>query len=286
MGGIGSANRQDERRQQPIGKFCYGNNDNTTIDASQLSRKWGCALRKTFGISRVKGDRLLALQKLGTSTATLEKISLGGFAQLPTLRAIHFPVIIGELSGALQWNQIMLKLHSISVLLKIFLPIALMTCWSEPASCQQPLVVFLVRHAEKVDASGNAKLSTAGNGRAAALASTLRDAGIEYVHSTDFIRTRKTASPVATKRGLKIDLYEAGDLPALVGKLRSHGGRHLVVGHSNTTPKLVELLGGEPGSKIQEKEYDRLYIVTIGKDGVAGTVLLRFGDAVVEEPGE
>jgi probable phosphoglycerate mutase len=180
----------------------------------------------------------------------------------------------------------MFKLHSMSRLLKFFLPIALIACCSVPASHQQPLVVFLVRHAEKVDGSENSKLSTAGSERAAGLATTLHDADIEYVHSTDFIRTKKTASPVATKRGVKIGLYEAGDLPALVGQLKSNGGRHLVVGHSNTTPKLVELLGGEPRSKIQEKEYDRLYIVTIDKDGVASTVLIRFGDAFVREAGE
>jgi probable phosphoglycerate mutase len=152
--------------------------------------------------------------------------------------------------------------------------------------CQQPLVVFLVRHAEKVDASENSNLSTAGIARAAALATTLHDAGIEHVHSTDFIRTKKTASPIANERGVTISLYDAGDLPAFVEQLKSKGGRHLVVGHSNTTPKLVELLGGEPGSRIQEKEYDRLYIVTIDKDGVASTVLIRFGDAFVREAGK
>ena len=146
--------------------------------------------------------------------------------------------------------------------------------------------MFLVRHAEKVDSSQNSELSTAGNARAAALATTLQNAGIEYVHSTDYIRTKKTALPVATKCGVKVGLYEAGDLPNLVKKLKSDGGRHLVVGHSNTTPGLVELLGGEPGAKIQEKEYDRLYIVTIDKDGNASTVLLRFGKAFVPEPGK
>ena len=180
----------------------------------------------------------------------------------------------------------MLKLNSMLQLSKLFLPIALITCCLEPAPRPQPLVVFLVRHAEKVDASDESKLSPAGNSRAEVLATTLHDADIEFVHSTDFIRTRKTALPVATKCGRKVDLYEAGDLPALVEQLKSSGGRHLVVGHSNTTPKLVELLGGEPGSKIEEKEYDRLYILTIGTDGVASTVLIRYGDAFVREAGE
>ncbi len=181
---------------------------------------------------------------------------------------------------------IMLKFPSMSRFVNSFLLIALMTGCSEPSSYQPPLVVFLVRHAEKVDASENSKLSAAGNARAAELGRILHDADIEYVHSTDFIRTRKTALPVATKCGVKIGLYDAGDLPRFVGQLKSNGGRHLVVGHSNTTPKLVELLGGEPCLKIQEEEYDRLYIVTIDKDGVASTVLIRFGDAFVHETGE
>ena len=152
---------------------------------------------------------------------------------------------------------------------------------SVPADSQnKPLVVFLVRHAEKVDASRDPKLSAAGQERADVLAKTLRSSEIEHVHSSDYVRTRKTAAPFAKKHELKTDLYNPRDLPALVEKLRKTGGRHLVVGHSNTTPKMVELLGGKPGAEINEKsEYDRLYIVTIGKDGTVTSVLMRYGKA-------
>lgn len=170
-----------------------------------------------------------------------------------------------------------------SRLLMLILPMALLMVWGAPSSGQQPVVVFLVRHAEKVDSSQDSKLSIAGKERAVALAAALRDAGIEYVHSTDFIRTKKTALPFATHRGLKVELYNGSDLPAFVKQLKNEGGRHLVVGHSNTTPKLVKLLGGEPGTKIQENEYDRLYIVTIDKDNVASTVLIRFGKLFAEQ---
>ena len=51
-----------------------------------------------------------------------------------------------------------------------------------------------------------------------------------------------------------------------------------MVGHSNTTPSMVELLGGKPRSAInQEGEYDRLYIVTIGRDDAVSTVMMRYG---------
>jgi probable phosphoglycerate mutase len=179
----------------------------------------------------------------------------------------------------------MTKPHTRSRWMTLLLPIALLTCCFQPALCQEPLVVFLVRHAEKVDAGKDPGLSRDGTQRAAALAKALRDADIKSVHSTDFIRTTKTASPVANTCGVKVDLYDVGDLPALVEQLKSNGGRHLVVGHSNTTPQLVELLGGKPGTKIQENEYDRLYVVTLGKDGTVSTVLIRYGNAFIPEAG-
>lgn len=139
------------------------------------------------------------------------------------------------------------------------------------------LVVFLVRHAEKVDHSRDPDLSEEGYARAEALALALADAGIERVFSTDYIRTRKTATPVADLNGLEIEVYDPSDLHALADSLQANGGRQLVVGHSNTTPAMVEILGGEAGPAIvEETEYDRLYILTIGKEGVE-TLLLRYG---------
>ena len=164
----------------------------------------------------------------------------------------------------------------------LFLGVTIMSCIpsseaGEPDGEKAPLVVFLVRHAEKVDHSRDAELSEEGYLRAEALAMTLADAEIGYVHSTDFIRTRKTASPFASLSGLELELYDPSDLNALAEEMKAKGGRHLVVGHSGTTPALVEILGGNPGPPIEEEhEYDRLYILTISKDSVS-TVLLRYG---------
>ncbi len=145
-------------------------------------------------------------------------------------------------------------------------------------SAQKSLVVFLVRHAEKADAGRDPQLSETGRQRAMALAQMLHDADIQYVHSSDYLRTRDTAAPVAAEFGLEIQLYDPAQLPALVEKLRQTGGRHLVVGHSNTTPKMVELLGGNPGSPIDERsEYDRLYTIEIAPDGTVTSLMLRYG---------
>lgn len=144
---------------------------------------------------------------------------------------------------------------------------------------QDPIVVFLVRHAEKTEDSmeKDSHLTEDGYIRAAELARTLADAEIEYVHSSDYIRTRNTAAPVADLFGLEMELYATSDLHDLADTIKARGGRHLVVGHSNTTPVMVEILGGKPGVPIVEaNEYDRLYILTITGNGV-NTVLLRYG---------
>ncbi|MDG1511845.1 MAG: phosphoglycerate mutase family protein [Mariniblastus sp.] len=172
----------------------------------------------------------------------------------------------------------MFNLYSKRRSIQLFLPLLFICNFSSAALCEEPLVVFLVRHAEKVDNSQNPPLSAVGKARAKTLASVLQDSKIQTIHSTDYLRTKKTAAPIAAKLGLKTRLYNAGDLPNFVQNLKGQGGRHLVVGHSNTTPKLVELLGGDPGSFINDKEYDRLYILNLRKNGDTNTILIRFGE--------
>ena len=140
------------------------------------------------------------------------------------------------------------------------------------------LVAFLVRHAEKMEDGEDPELTAAGASRARILAATLRTVGITQIHSSDYKRTRDTAAPTAELLGLKVRIYDPRDLPTLVGELKAAGGRHLIVGHSNTTPALAKLLGGQAGKPVDEKrEYDRLYVITVDESGEASTVLLRYG---------
>lgn len=142
----------------------------------------------------------------------------------------------------------------------------------------KPLVVFLVRHAEKTDAGSDPELTDAGKERALELAKILRSANIEHIHSSDYIRTRETAEPTTQELGLTTEIYDPRDLETFAQKLQDAGGIHLVVGHSNTTPAMVRFLGGDPGAEINEKsEYDRLYIITDSGNGAVSTVLIRYG---------
>lgn len=138
-------------------------------------------------------------------------------------------------------------------------------------------VVYLVRHAERAeDGTSDPPISEAGEARARLLASMLEDAGLTHVHTTDYKRTRSTGAPSAEAAGLEMSVYDPRDLPRFAARLHATPGRHLVLGHSNTTPQLVEALGGDAGGAIEEMEYDRLYIVTL-TDAGASTVLIRFG---------
>lgn len=138
-------------------------------------------------------------------------------------------------------------------------------------------LIVAVRHAEKVDDSRNPELSEAGAARAASLAALLADAGLQRVLSTDYIRTRDTALPTAASAGLDVEIYDPRDIPGLALMLLDAPERAiLVVGHSNTTPALVEALTGEPAKPMPEEEYDRLYRVWVGENGSVRAEVERY----------
>lgn len=149
--------------------------------------------------------------------------------------------------------------------------------WKRTDDKQPVSVVYLVRHAEKADTGKDPELTPEGVERAKELARLLKDAGVTHIWSTGFKRTRATAAPLAATLRLAVETYDASNLLAFATKLKSIPGRHLVVGHSNTTPGLVEALGGTPGLPMSDDEYDRFYVVTLGQN--IATVQLRFGVA-------
>lgn len=147
--------------------------------------------------------------------------------------------------------------------------LVLVACVVAPAP--ETSAIYLVRHAEKVTDGGamivddprDPPLTAEGEARAEALADTLEDAGITQIWSSDYTRTRDTAAPFAERLGLEVQLYDPSALEPFAGRLLVQRGETvLVVGHSNTTPDLVEFLGGDGGTPILEAtEYDRLYVV-------------------------
>jgi phosphohistidine phosphatase SixA len=143
------------------------------------------------------------------------------------------------------------------------------------AALANPSVIYLVRHGEKAAGGGkDPELSTQGQARAGNIAATLQKTGIRSVFSTPYLRTRQTAQPLAFASGLEVQAYDPAVPAALVEKVKSLNGAVLVVGHSNTLPELVRLFGGVAGPDIGDNEYDRMYQLIVGANGVVTTVLL------------
>ncbi len=122
--------------------------------------------------------------------------------------------------------------------------------------------VFLVRHAEKSDASADPNLSVAGEERASLLAHLLADADVRTVFVTEWKRTQETAAPLARARDLKPIVIPAKEVNLLAEKIGTSPGAVLVVGHSNTLPAVIKALGVAETLTISETDYDQLFLVT------------------------
>jgi len=148
--------------------------------------------------------------------------------------------------------------------------------WVVPASAQE--AVFVVRHAERLDDSGDSPLSAQGLARAVRLADQLRDARITAIFVTQFVRTADTAKPLADRLGLPPQRVPAVQTLDLITKMRALGphARVLVVGHSDTVAKILSGLGWTEPVTIARDEYDNLFVV-LPRAATAPTVVrLRY----------
>jgi len=115
-------------------------------------------------------------------------------------------------------------------------------------------------------------LSAAGKARAQALAAMLKDAGVTAIYTTEFIRTKDTAAPLAQALKVTAEVIPARDQATLIAKIKAHtSGAVLVVGHSNTVPAIIKALGGMDVT-LADSEYDSLFFVA--PDGT--TTRIRF----------
>jgi broad specificity phosphatase PhoE len=122
----------------------------------------------------------------------------------------------------------------------------------------QPALVVVVRHGEKVCGTGDVALAEAGRQRARDLAAALAQARIGAIVSSEAERTRSTAEPLAKAQGIAIERTK--NVEEVLDAIRRHPGKVvLVVGHSNTVPRLLTALGAPPRADLDETDYDNLF---------------------------
>ncbi len=139
-------------------------------------------------------------------------------------------------------------------------------------------LLILVRHAEKLSGD-DPNLAPPGVRRAFLLSDILLNLPLETVYTTNFKRTKQTAQPTALRHNVPMKQYEPSNLVTLAYKLttRYKGKAVLVVGHSDTTPELLNILAGkEIVERIPEYEYDHLFVMAINSDKHKELLQLNF----------
>ncbi len=121
---------------------------------------------------------------------------------------------------------------------------------------------YLIRHAEKVttDTSNrNPELSSRGKDHALHWAETLKTVAFDAIYSTNYIRTQKTAAPIAKQQGLAILPYNPRTLFDEEFQQATRGKTVLIVGHSNTTPAFVNAILGEKNMPLSRRTNTTVY---------------------------
>jgi len=132
-------------------------------------------------------------------------------------------------------------------------------------------VIIMVRHAEKnLNEGDDPALTLAGETRAGNLGHILKKLNINQILSTNTRRTISTIQPLMDLTGKKGYMsYDKGNqYPTIESLIYSEKGqKHVLVGHSNTIPELLNYLTNTTNYKeIDNNEYGNLYIVvTQGK---------------------
>jgi phosphohistidine phosphatase SixA len=151
--------------------------------------------------------------------------------------------------------------------------------------------VFLVRHAERADEPRqDPPLTEKGFARSEALARLLSTADIKAIYTSQFARTKLTAEPLAKRLGVTATAINLKTSPSnpraiaeestkeIVAKIMTQiDGSVLVVGHSNSIPDVIKMLGGNVVPTIDEKKFDDLFIVTVFDSGRAKVIHLKYG---------
>ena len=129
-----------------------------------------------------------------------------------------------------------------------------------------------------------------GVARSQELARMLGNAGIKTIYTSQFARTKQTAEPLATKLGLTVASISLKSNPTnprliaeestseVVNKIMERPGENvLVIGHSNSIPDVIKMLGGDVVPTIDERKFDDLFIVTVYAKGKARVTHMKYG---------
>ena len=137
---------------------------------------------------------------------------------------------------------------------------------------------YFIRHAEKDRTNPenpDPELNQNGLDRAIRWAEVFDPIPLDMVYSTNYERTSMTAAPTSIKKDIDIVYYDPNSLDIEEFKATNEGKNVLVVGHSNTTPMLVnKMIDMEKYGPMDDTDNSSLFIVRI-IDGVPTDIRLK-----------
>ena len=136
----------------------------------------------------------------------------------------------------------------------------ILLCCSSLAQAM-PTDIFLLRHSEKLSGK-DPQLSPQGQQRSLKVAKLLAPYQPTLLLSTDYQRTQQTIAPLAQQLKLKVTSYDPRKLTELADWIQRQTGVVVIVGHSNTTPQLTQLLSGLSVAPMAEHQYGTIYRIT------------------------
>jgi phosphohistidine phosphatase SixA len=146
-----------------------------------------------------------------------------------------------------------------------FLLLILVSIGSGAQSAEHfPPKIYIVRHAEK-ETGNDPGLTAAGRNRAGDLMRILKKEKISAIYVTQYKRTQMTADSMRILLHIDTLHYLADTLcEDLLSRIKAHDYANraiLIIGHSNTIPKIIRKLGvlDYPQENIPDTEFDDLF---------------------------
>jgi phosphohistidine phosphatase SixA len=139
--------------------------------------------------------------------------------------------------------------------------------------------IFITRHADRYGTEPDPPLTPKGKEQAQALAQLLSDANIKHIFTTELIRTKETAEPLARKINVTPVVVPQSSFDDLIAKIRGSVKPNesvLVVGHRETVPRIVRALTGKDIPPLTSGEYGRLIMITWMPTGDTNVITLRY----------
>jgi phosphohistidine phosphatase SixA len=147
------------------------------------------------------------------------------------------------------------------------------------------MIIFALRHADRTPGDD---LSPAGQERAKVLARMLAESGVSIAYRSDAVRAARTLEPLEQRLGAALVVEKIGfpgsdgvkvHIRTIVEKIQALPDDAVVavVGHTNTIVPILQELGASANIRIEETEFDKLFVMFRGPSASPAVVLMRYG---------